>query len=854
MVDAELIHGYLGAQWATGDTKLPVAVEKIERRPLQAVHGAGSFGLRGMGAAPAEVTVNTNDETATGAQTLSSSGFEHLLLSDGDSSVKVTVGSMDRWDRSHLRRLRQSADLPGLVPVIDSDLSSDDKPFAVTPSVDHPNLADRIPPEASQWPECAAIVEASARALHEAHLRGLFHGSLSPNQIYVINEDIAVEGVGLGLGGVVQADYQHWAAPEVLDGADATERSDVYSLGKILEAALGNNIEDVPRSVRRLIMWSSSDTPEARPPSALEFASILAEALGDERRIYSPAFIPTADVNALAATASAEVAAHDISAPVASSGGAGVVAAAGVAATGAVVADKFLDDEPEIDDPSAGLEVVDDVDEAASEVDVDEADLVADDDTDADISDEDDLDTEAVDESVADSDANIDVEKEAVITDEIPESEIGGDAATTTELEGDLASAEDSSSFDSRDYTAATTTADTYEVPAAQTVEIVSPQEPSKRSNRAGILVGIIGALGLALIFWQLFNGDSAEETDVAANPVAEEEAVEAEEEAEASVSSDDSAPEAPTATEDEVAEEEAAVEEEPVAEEEAAEEEAEATEEAAEEAEAATEEPVEPAEAATTLLDGPIPASDAGIQIVHGIPGATVDVYVDGQALTPGFAPGTIAGPVDLAPGDYEVEIFAVSDVAPAASADRDDQPLLSQTVTVGDSAASLYAHLGEQGAPALSAFAEDFSTLAPGQGRAVARHLAAAPEVTLLVDGEPVGDLANGDTLAADLPAGSHDFSVQAGDAEVLAATLDIADGEVVVVSVTGSAADGTLAPVVQRYSGLSSAPTEVPTGDSNLLGMDEDMTNLYIVGIVTLAMALGGLALMTRRRRVL
>lgn len=844
MVDAEQFGGYLSAQWATGAFG-PRSCGEDAPGPLCAVVATDCFGLLIMGAAPAEVTVNKNDDTEASSRTVSSSGFENLHLSDGDGAAKVTIGSMDRWDRSHLRRLRQSADLPGLVPIIDSDLSSDGKPFAVTPVVNNPRLSDQIPPAAAQWSECAAIVEASARSLHEAHLRGLFHGSLSPDQILVIDQDVAVEGVGLGLGGQVQADYAHWTAPEVQDGSDATERSDVYSLGKILEAALGNNIEDVPRSVRRLIMWSSSDTPEARPPSALEFASILAEALGDERTTFSPAFIPTTGVTALAGTASAEVAAHELS-DISSGAGAATAVAAGSAAVGAAAVSQFMDDDDiEIDDPSAGLEVVDE----DADVDLD-ADVH--DDADLDLVDDDDI------EIIED---DVDLQDEAVVTGEIPEtdSEIAAEAATTTEVEadGEIAADVDADDFDSRDYTAATAAAVTTDetVPAAQTVDIITPQDRSGRSNRAGILVGVIAAAVLGLIGWQLLSGRSGGD-EVATNPAAEQ-AADSEEDSEQSVSSEESEPETPTTQadasgDDETTEAAATEEEEPAEEEVAAEEEA-AEEEAAEE-EVAEEEPVELAEASAPLLDGTIGADDAALQIVHGIPGATVDIYVDGQALAPGFEPGTIAGPLELAPGDYQVDIFAASDAAPAASADRSDSPLLSETITAGASPATLYAHLGEQGAPMLTGFAEDFSVLAPGEGRAVARHLAAAPEVTLVVDGQPVGPLANGGYLTADLPAGSHTFAIEAGDAEVLAATLEIGDGEVVVVSVTGSAADGTLAPVVQRYDGLSSAPTEVPTGDSDLLGMDEDLTSLYLVGIVTLAMILGGLALSARRRQTL
>ncbi|MDH3296205.1 MAG: hypothetical protein OER95_17945, partial [Acidimicrobiia bacterium] len=462
--------------------------------------------------------MNTHDETAEDSVTTSVSGFDEIVLADEETAVKVTIGSTDRWDRSHLRRLRQSADLPGLVPVIDSDFASDGKAFAVTPVIDEPTLASMIPPAGPAWQDCAAITEAAARATHEAHLRGLFHGALSPDQIYVVGEDVAVGGIGLGLGGTPRADYHHWVAPEVLDGLDATERSDVYSLGKILEASLGDSLEDVPRSVRRLIMWSGSDTPEARPPSALEFASILAEALGDERKTYSPAFIPTAEANALAATASGVVAAHS-SDQASTSAGLGTAAAVGAAAVGGAALASEIGDSDEI--VEFGDEAEDIVDSGIDVIDVDEAD------EDAEIDDIDDIDATTADDHDG-------VPEDAIVTGEVDvedEIDVTDEAVETTVLEGDEVEVEPVSAeapFDSREYSeaiseAAATTGDAYEVPAAQTIELDRTYQDENRGNRAGMLVGAILAAGLALIAFQLLRSDDSPPTHDTAGDESEE-------------------------------------------------------------------------------------------------------------------------------------------------------------------------------------------------------------------------------------------------------------------------------------------------------------------------------------------
>lgn len=853
--------------------------------------------------------MNTHDETAEDSVTTSVNGFDEILVADEGTAVKVTVGSPERWDRSHLRRLRQSADLPGLVPVIDSDFASDGTPFAVTPVIDDPTLASMIPPGGSAWQDCAAITEAAARATHEAHLRGLFHGALSPDQIHVVGDDVAVAGIGLGLGGEARSDYHHWVAPEVLDGIDATERSDVYSLGKILEASLGDSLEDVPRSVRRLIMWSGSDTPEARPPSALEFASILAEALGDERKTYSPAFIPTAEANTLAATASGIVAAHTPSSS--ASGPAGL--AAGSAVIGAATAAQVVGGSDDVIEVADGVEITPDgvdVDSTVDETPVlgSDDDILVDDSGVDVIDDDSDLDETVVDDTgiapvVDDTDAVVEepapeldgVGTDAVITDEVEiDDETAAMAAAAAEtnqlddVDAGAAVTADDGGFDSREYSlgvteAASEATDDYEVPAAQTVDLDPSYRDDGRGNRAGILVGAILAGGLALIAWGLLRSsdstsDSASETTAAApaeegadetgsNDAESSEATTAEDPSSPVAGSDESGSEATDSNTSETAA--------PAESDEAT---ATATDSEQEPSTSTTEaptststtgaptssteapaqdEPVQEAETTVPFANGPIAAADAGIQIVHGVPGADVDVYVDGEAIIPGFTAGTIAGPISLDAGSHVVDLYQAIDGAPAIAGDRTDQPITSQSVTVGSDPASLIAHLDSAGEVVLSTFAEDLAPTDPAQGRIVVRHLAQAPEVTVNIDGAPVpdGTIGNGEFATIPLAAGQHTVSAVTGDgAEVASATIAVEDGELASITVFGSADSGTLDAVVQAFSGLSSAPTEVPTGNSNLLGMDEDMTSLYLVGLMTLLMVVAGGAVMVRRRRIL
>ncbi|HZA72263.1 MAG TPA: DUF4397 domain-containing protein, partial [Propionibacteriaceae bacterium] len=59
--------------------------------------------------------------------------------------------------------------------------------------------------------------------------------------------------------------------------------------------------------------------------------------------------------------------------------------------------------------------------------------------------------------------------------------------------------------------------------------------------------------------------------------------------------------------------------------------------------------------------LAAPAYAADGvKLSVLHGVPGLTVDVYVNGERTINDFKPGTLAGPLDLDAGSYEVAITA--------------------------------------------------------------------------------------------------------------------------------------------------------------------------------------------------
>ena len=265
-------------------------------------------------------------------------------------------------------------------------------------------------------------------------------------------------------------------------------------------------------------------------------------------------------------------------------------------------------------------------------------------------------------------------------------------------------------------------------------------------------------------------------------------------------------------------------------------------------------EDPVETADAASMapMADGPIAAADAGIQVLHGVPGAKVDVYVNGSAIATGFESGTIAGPIAMEPGNYEIELYPATDLPPANSTDRSDDALFSQIVPVTGSAASIVAHLDPNGEVTISPFLEQLNAVDPGEGRLMIRHLMAGGDAEATVDGVVVGSLAPGEEAAVDVSAGSVEVAIVGGDGSVLAsATVAVDDGELVALSAIG-APGGSGELVVQRYSGLATAPSSVPTGDSGLLGGGSDELGIRLSYGLMAVFTLSGALVFFRRRR--
>jgi hypothetical protein len=221
------------------------------------------------------------------------------------------------------------------------------------------------------------------------------------------------------------------------------------------------------------------------------------------------------------------------------------------------------------------------------------------------------------------------------------------------------------------------------------------------------------------------------------------------------------------------------------------------------------------------------ISASSSDVYVVHGIPGVAVDVYVNGtKTLSSGdatpFVFGSVAGPLDLAAGNYAIKVFAQGDDPATAT------PLINVAAAAvpANKSVSLVAQYDATGTPMLGVYVNNIDKTAPGQGRITVRHAANAGAVNVIAGGASVADnVTNGMEFVTDLGVGNLTAGVAAAGATTpiiiptngTAATVSIKEGVNLIVYAVGDGAanPSSLQLITQSISGLHSNPAGVNTG---------------------------------------
>ncbi len=244
-----------------------------------------------------------------------------------------------------------------------------------------------------------------------------------------------------------------------------------------------------------------------------------------------------------------------------------------------------------------------------------------------------------------------------------------------------------------------------------------------------------------------------------------------------------------------------------------------------------------------------------ADLSVLHGIPGLTVDVYVNGALTLDDFAPGDLAGPLSLDPGTYTVALTA-SDAA------DDSAPLIPafDLPLAADMSYTAVAHLDAAGDPTASLFTNDISETASGEGRLTVRHVAAAPAVDILANGAAAfTNVENPDEVKADLPVGTYSAAVAlAGSTTPIPGLgpvdVTLAEGKNLIVYAWGSAtADpATLALAVQTVDTAMEMPAAVETGTQGLAADNGSTSSAMLIAIAGLALVAAGGGLVVARSR--
>ena len=263
----------------------------------------------------------------------------------------------------------------------------------------------------------------------------------------------------------------------------------------------------------------------------------------------------------------------------------------------------------------------------------------------------------------------------------------------------------------------------------------------------------------------------------------------------------------------------------------------------------------------AATLVAVPAGTSGAqesvDIMLLHGIPGITVDVAVDGAVVLPGFEPGDMQ---DLS--SFAGQTLTNLEVRPAGTEDVAIGPVAEFAVPASGSW-TVVAHLDAEGTPTITPFENDTSAAADGQGRLTVRHTAAAPAVDIVLgDARPVENLSNPSEASLDVPAGEiagAQIAPTGGDPIADVPTVSVTAGQNLIVYAVGSLADETFTFYTQDVALESAgdaagdgtpAPTEVNTGGE--LGASSNSSVALFAAAAGL-FALAGGAMVLRRRTV-
>ena len=208
---------------------------------------------------------------------------------------------------------------------------------------------------------------------------------------------------------------------------------------------------------------------------------------------------------------------------------------------------------------------------------------------------------------------------------------------------------------------------------------------------------------------------------------------------------------------------------------------------------------------------------TDTAVTILHGIPGITVDLRVDGEVVIAGFDAGDTQDFTPLA-GTELTNIEAVR----AGSDEVVIGPIDSFTVP-DEGNTSVVVHLDNAGDPTITPFTNSAPPSEQGRGLFTVRHVADASPVAVSIADEVVIDaVGNGEEGGVVLPAGEVADAWITADGQRIAAvpTLALEANSQLIVYVGGSLEADNLAFYLQQVSasGIESVATPMAQAESD------------------------------------
>jgi len=225
-------------------------------------------------------------------------GHDEVL--DRPVAVKVlsdTIAGDPGFVARFRREARTAASLShaNLVGVYDYS-EEGERPYLVMQFVPGENLASRL--ERGEGVDCDKLARELLEALDHIHSVGILHRDVKPANI-IITPDGTAKLIDFGIAlprdatdltstGLILG-TERYAAPEVMEGRPASERSDLYSLGVVLRSCEGR----CSRALGSLIEWMTSRDPGARPASAGQALARLerSDGVGEATQAFEPSFV-----------------------------------------------------------------------------------------------------------------------------------------------------------------------------------------------------------------------------------------------------------------------------------------------------------------------------------------------------------------------------------------------------------------------------------------------------------------------------------------------------------------------------------------------------------------------------------